>query len=264
MKSNFFNLPPGTILQSMFIRNYLKNNSVEEKTFLEIGSGSGQISNILLSLGMKGIGFDLSPKACSQNENINKEYILSNRYEIMNNDFFSYEPDRKVDYIISSQVIEHFDDAMVTKYFEKCCSILSQGGKIITLVPAGMKYWGIEDITVGHYKRYSFEDFVRISHSFNLEINKNCGLTFPISNFLLPVSNFLVSRAENWKKNISMQRRTELSSSGGARHIVGKTKFPPFFKYILNEVTMYPLYLLQILFTRSSRSMVIFCELQKK
>ena len=83
----FTNLPPGTILQYMHIRSRLgkilkKSTKNESLKFLELGSGNGLISNILLNLGYEGKGFDLSPEACKINAENNHFYVKTNKYNI--------------------------------------------------------------------------------------------------------------------------------------------------------------------------------------
>jgi hypothetical protein len=133
----------------------------------------------------------------------------------------------------------------------------------VSLVPASMKYWGIEDETVGHYRRFEFIDFELIAKSNNLLVNKNDGLTFPMSNILFGMSNFLINKNEGWKKDLSKDEQTYLSSSGGARKVMWKTNFPWYIKYIVNNYTLYPFYLLQEIFRKNINSMVIYSELKK-
>ena len=45
-------LPPGTILQLMYLRERLEN--IKPGRFIEIGPGSGEISGLLLDLGWTG------------------------------------------------------------------------------------------------------------------------------------------------------------------------------------------------------------------
>ena len=80
MKNKTYDLAPGNILQNMYLKRQLKTiinckNDHQYLNFLELGSGNGNISNILLSLGFKGIGFDLCKKACDINYQRNKFYI---------------------------------------------------------------------------------------------------------------------------------------------------------------------------------------------
>ena len=255
-----YNLAPGNILQNMYLKKRIVTNKQTNKlTFIELGSGNGNISNILLKLGLSGIGFDLNKDACILNENLNEIFIKKGDYEVLNNDFFNYKR-KKVDIIISSHTIEHFPEDLLKNFFIKAKSLLKNNGTIISLVPSSMKYWGIEDETVGHYRRFEFQDFIKIAKDNNFIIKNIAGLTYPLSNILFKLSNYLIDRKEAWKKDLSKEEQTKLSSSGGAKQVKYKTNFPYWFKYIINEITMYPFYLLQLFFKKNRDSMVIYCE----
>ena len=119
-----------------------------------MGPGGGALSKILLDFGLSGIGIDLNPDACFKNKILNDEYIRNRKYMVVNGDFFNTALDEKVDLIISSMVIEHFKERQLNQYFCKCRKLLRSTGKIITLVPAGMRFWGIEDeLSVFHCDR---------------------------------------------------------------------------------------------------------------
>ncbi len=127
-----------------------------------------------------------------------------------------------------------------------------------------MRYWGIEDETTGHYRRFEFEDFKKTGEKYNFIIQKNEGLTFPISNILFGLSNYLIKKQEAWKKNLTKDEQTVLSSSGGAKRVMWKTDFPWFVQHFINEYTMYLFYILQKFFRKNSHSMVIYSKLKKK
>ena len=129
-------------------------------------------------------------------------------------------------------------------------------------MPSSMKYWGIEDETVGHYRRFEFEDFENIATANKFIVKNIAGLTYPLSNLLFGLSNYLVNKNDGWKKSLSKDEQTELSSAGGTKQIKFKTNFPYWFRYIINEFTMYPFYLLQLIFGKNKNSMVIYCEYQ--
>lgn len=265
MNVRFQNLPPGTILQLMWLRRRLSwrlsRSPKSGAKFLDIGSGSGEISNIFLEQGLEGFGLDISEAACRENRIRNGAFVRSGAYDVVQGCFFKYDfKAERFDFIVSSHVIEHLTSDDVDRFFKKCKSITNPGGKILILVPAGTKYWGIEDETAGHYRRYESSDFEGIASSAGLDLGFVCGLTFPVSNILLPISNYLVAQAESWKKDLSKTEQTATSSSGGARNIPGKTHFPSYFKYLLNEISMYPLYLVQQLFKKSSRCLVLYGE----
>ena len=253
-------IAPGSILQRMYLKSRLRKLKLKDGRFLEIGAGTGYISRILLKKGLKGIGLDLNIDSCEVNREINKDYISQGSYEVSNANFFELEEDDKFDLIISSMVIEHLDENQVQSYFNKCKSLLKTDGVIITLVPSSMKYWGIEDEIAGHYKRYSFDCFREISKAHDLKINKNVGLTYPLSNMVFRLSNFLVRRAESQKENLSMQEKTVKSSN---RKVMYKTNFPIFFRLFLNEITLFPLHVLQKLFASNKNAMVIYNEMKK-
>lgn len=258
---------PGNILQEMYLKHRLKtilqNYQDSEASFIEIGSGSGNMSRILLDMGLHGIGFELNEEACRINSIKNEKFIKSNTYKIINENYFAYVGKEFADVIISSHVLEHMLDDDLKKFFNKSYYLLKDKGRIISLVPACMRCWGIEDETAGHYRRFEFQDFINISEEYNLKIINLVGLTYPLSNLVLKLSNYLIKKNESWKKDLSKDEQTKLSSSGGAKQVMYKTNFPYWFKYIVNDVTMYPFYILQRVFQKNKSSMVIYCELQK-
>ncbi|MEJ7685851.1 MAG: hypothetical protein WKG52_01965 [Variovorax sp.] len=85
------------------------------------------------------------------------------------------------------------------------------------------------------------------------------GLTFPISNLLLPISNLLVRHSESAKLTMSQLERTKES---GKRQMQYKTHFPPVLCLMLNRVTMFPAHLVQKIFSRSEKALVIYFEAQ--
>jgi len=252
-------ISPGSILQRIYLKERLKQHT-SIKTFIEIGSGTGYLSNLLLSKGYTGLGFDLNKESCNANSAFNKKYIDKNHYEIRNDNYLNMNSILKYDLIISSMVLEHLNEDDLNKYFSKSLELLSDNGVLISFVPASMDYWGIEDEIAGHFKRYTFNCFENIATQMSYSIIKCDGLTFPISNLLFPVSNYLVKRAESSKLKLSKQEQTVLSSN---RKILMKTDFPSIFNLLLNEFTMYPFHLLQKLFSKNKKSMIIYCEMKK-
>lgn len=251
--------PPGTILQRLYIKKRLQQLSFNQKTFLEFGGGDGSLSNLLLNKGLSGMCFDLNNDSCLINESYNSLFITQNKFSVLNENLLEYDfGKRKFDVIISSMVIEHLDENSVNRYYEKCKSILKSNGVIITLVPANMDYWGIEDEIAGHFKRYCFDDFKIISKNHSLKIKKIAGLTYPLSNFLFPLSNYFVKKQETAKLSMTKEQQTLLS---GNRNVRMKTHFPKLAILFLNEITLFPFYLMQILFKSSNKAMVIYCEL---
>lgn len=259
-EQSYYDLAPGNILQNMYVKYRLNRYTKQPMTFIELGSGNGNISNILLSRGLSGTGYDLSNTACINNRNKNSRFISSGMYKVENCDFFEIPNTKKADLIMSSCVLEHLSSDRLELFFSKCKSLLNEGGRIVSLVPSSMRYWGIEDQTVGHYRRFEFCDFEEIARTHSFDIDDIAGLTYPLSNLLFGVSNYLLKKNESWKKDLSKEEQTVLSSSG-VRNIEYKTYYPSYFRYFINEWTLYPFSLLQFLNRRNAASMVIYCEL---
>lgn len=252
------NLPPGTILQLMYLRNRLRN--LTPGKFLEVGPGAGEITALLLSLGWKGTVCDFDETTIKNISNRFPQAVASAELKTHCGSYFDLEINEKFNLIISCMVMEHFPMHLEASFFEKSRSLLTDSGTFINLVPSSMKHWGIEDEIAGHYRRYDEIYIQNLLKAHKFLLSHGSYLTFPISNLLLPVSNFLVRRAEGKNKELQMKVKTKLS---GRRNVFLKTYFPDFLKIILNEYFLYPLYLLQIVFHRSTNSLIYYFEAKK-
>lgn len=254
-------LPPGTILQHLHIRRRIKANRIETGRFLDLGAGSGHISELLLSLGMKGDAFDLNPESCSANEERNRESVNAGALHVHSGNFLEDELEcEKADLVISSMVIEHLVEEDVDRFFATALRNLKDDGSIFVVVPGSNNHWGIEDEIAGHKKRYEFECFDAIARKTQLELVRCDGLTYPLSNLLLPLSNRLVNRSESYKSGMSDEEKTVLS---GDRAVAYKTEFPVWLGIFLNRITMYPFDLLQRINSKNPNSMVLFAEFRR-
>jgi hypothetical protein len=215
------------------------------------------VSHALLSLGLSGTAFDLNAEACENNRLENAQAAASGKYTIRCEDFVAASV-APADLIISSMVIEHLTPAEVRAYFARSRELLNPSGLIVTIVPASPRHWGIEDDIAGHQKRYTRDDFTGIAAEHRLRVVHIAGLTYPLSNLLLGLSNRLVRRAESGKLTMDAHARTVAS---GSRHVWGKTEFPDAARYFVNEVTLFPLHLLQYLTRGHSDALVLYAEM---
>ena len=250
-------LPPGTILQLMYLRERMAK--VSSGRFIEIGPGSGEISSLLLELGWKGVAYDLEPRTVERLKVRFSREILEGRYEVKAEDYLEINENsiKKVDLIISCMVMEHLDDKIESKFMRLSLNILSCGGLMIGLVPASPVHWGVEDDIAGHCRRYTREGLLALSVNNGWKIRHLAGLTYPVSNILLPVSDFLVRRAEKSKLTLSDIEKTKAS---GIRDVRFKTKFPGFFSLLLNRYSLLPLHWIQKAFSSSGNSLVLYFE----
>lgn len=247
-------LPPGTILQLLYLKERLR---CEPGRFIEIGPGAGEITQMLLDRGWSGVSFDLSPETVAGLDERFAVEIAERRFRAVHADYQDAVVDEKVDLVISCMVMEHLEDDVESAFMVKSAACLKPDGVMMGLVPASPAHWGIEDDIAGHCRRYTRESLSRLVRVSNWKLLHLTGLTFPLSNLLLPVSNFLVARGEKHKLAYSALERTEQS---GRRIVKYKTHFPPVLGLLLNPVTMFPLHLIQKLLGRSPRALVLFFE----
>lgn len=254
-------LPPGTILQLMYLRERLRD--IKSGRFIEIGPGSGEVTSVLLELGWRGVSYDLEPRTVELLNNRFARKIFEGQYKAKNEDFLSIDPysEVRVDLIISCMVMEHFSDGLESKFMQLSSDLLSDNGLMIGLVPSSPAHWGIEDDIAGHCRRYTRDTLCELLNSNGWDIQNLTGLTYPLSNILLPISNFLVRRAEESKLIMADLEKTKAS---GIRDVQFKTNFPSVLSLLLNQHALLPLHWLQKAFSTSSNSLVLYFEATPK
>lgn len=251
-------LPPGTLLQLMYLRERIRQ--IPPGRFIEIGPGSGEITQLLLDHGWSGCSYDLESITIATLRNRFAKEIAEHRFITINGDYLSSQPPfEKVDLVISCMVMEHLEDDAQFTFMQMSGERLKKGGVMISLVPASPAHWGIEDDIAGHCRRYTRAGIDKLITDNGWKLLHIAGLTFPISNLLLPISNFLVNRSERTKLALSPLDRTKYS---GRRHVKFKTYFPTILGILLNECSLFPLYILQKIFAKSERALVLYFEAQ--
>lgn len=245
---------PGTILQRLYVRERLRGR--RPGRFVEVGVGTGGLSRELLRLGWNGEGWDLSAEAIARSTQTNADAIAEGRYGVRLGDWLE-EADGTADIVVSSMVIEHLAEEREARYFERCRAVLAPMGLAVLLVPASPRHWGIEDEIAGHKRRYTRDGLSARLNELGFRVDHLAGLTYPVSNLLLPVSNALVRRAEGHKQELSEEERTRQS---GTRDVAFKTTFPRLAAVVLNERALYPLHLAQKAASRSKRALVLYAE----
>lgn len=253
--------PPGTILQHLYLKERLR--SIPPGRFVEVGVGSGHVSSVLLSLGWEGIGYDLSAKAIERASRVTRAFVDAGRFALRNEDWLATEQSEggSADLVISSMVLEHLSDAQVPLYFERAASQLRADGRAILFVPGSPRHWGIEDEISGHYRRYTIATLRETVSRQGWAASHVVGLTYPLSNLAMGLSNFLTRRAEASKRSLTLQERTVQS---GHREVRWKTEFPRPAGWLLNETVMRPAHWIQKLerCRSSEAAVVIYCECQ--
>ncbi len=248
-------LPPGTILQLLYLKERLQRRPPGR--FIEIGPGSGEITQVLLDCGWSGSSFDLGLETIAKLRERFKNEVAEQRFTPVNADYLSTPIGEPVDLVISCMVMEHLEDDKESAFMAKSADCLKPDGIMMGLVPASPAHWGIEDDIAGHCRRYTRDSISKLATASHWKLLHLMGLTFPVSNLLFPLSNFLVNRSEKHKLAFSALERTEQS---GRRTVKYKTYFPSILGIFLNQTTLFPFHVVQKLFGRSSRALVLFFE----
>ncbi len=247
-------LPPGTLLQLMYVQKRLQ--LLPPGHFIEVGPGAGELSSLLLQQGWSGCAYDLDANTVTKLHRRFAKDIAAQRYMAVQGDYLTAQL-QPTDLIISCMVMEHLDDDGQRAFLDKSAQTLKQGGLMIGLVPASPEHWGIEDEIAGHYRRYTRASMAGLLQALGWQLTHIAGLTYPLSNLLLPLSNFLVTRSEQSKLILPLQERTKQS---GRRQVRFKTHFSPVWAILLNRYTLYPLSLLQNSCHTAKYALVLYFE----
>ena len=80
--------------------------------FYEVGVGCGMYSQKTLQAlpQARGVGYDISDNALKLTERVVRAHGLADRYEIRNQDIIAQPIERKADFVISQEVLEHLED----------------------------------------------------------------------------------------------------------------------------------------------------------
>ena len=250
-------LAPGSILQQMYLDERLVGRAQTPGTFVDLGAGTGGISSVLLARQWRGSGVDLNEGACATNASTNGHFVSIGSYGVRHGDFLAMDDLGCVDLAISSMVLEHLDVDATDRFFRLVRSMLAPSGSLILMVPGSPGAWGIEDEVAGHVQRFDRDSVVEVLRRNGFHADHVVGLTYPLSNLLLPISNLVVSRAERQRLDLKASERTVLA---GDRRVLFKTTYPAPLHWVLNRYTMYPFHLLQKRFLQHPESLVLYVE----
>jgi SAM-dependent methyltransferase len=249
-------LPPGTILQRMYVAERLRQ--LPSGTFVEVGTGEGWLAKTLLDAGWAGTGYEPGARAAAQAAQRLASEIDAGRFRLDRRDWLTVDAaGSQVDLVVSAMVLEHLPPEQERQYFLQAARCLRPRGRAILLLPASPAHWGIEDEVAGHYRRYTSEGMRQLLAAVHWDAGHMAGLTFPLSNLLLPLSNRLVRRSEGHRRALSLTERTTAS---GSRDVPLKTRFPSAFGLVLNEYALAPWHWWQKVARHHPSALVLYVE----
>tara|TARA_R110002095_G_scaffold40761_1_gene37591 strand:- start:44 stop:736 length:693 start_codon:yes stop_codon:yes gene_type:complete len=124
------------------------------KHLLELGSGTGRLSYLLLQAGAASVTLvDNSRKALELSTQLFQD-VAPERYDIVDADVFEYEADTPADVVFSSGLIEHFQDAPRQRIID--IHLQHARESVLLLHPSNRLYNRLFDVTPMAKKRYGF------------------------------------------------------------------------------------------------------------
>lgn len=147
-------------------------NTMNPKTILDIGAGSGFFSQFLLdnSSAQEAWCVDINYEKNSDILHNNKPIHF--RQSIEQSD---------ADLVLLMDVLEHVENDvnLLKEYYEK----VPKGTKFLISVPAFQFLWSDHDVFLGHYRRYTLKSCKKIIQNAGLSVTDCCyfyGIVFPL------------------------------------------------------------------------------------
>lgn len=200
-------------------------------SFLEIGPGNLNMALALLDHFQTGTLVELNHDVRTVFDQL--ESSVRNRLCLIIEDFATIDDfEDQFDCVLACEVLEHVHDDV--RFLSKVVRQVRDGGQLIVSVPARMKYWGVDDEVVGHYRRYERVDLQKLFEPYNLDDVQIISYGFPFLN-LLRLPRQLHARWQGHQKlQLSQRRRTEQSSQVD----IGSVRW---LSRLVNPKTFYPL-----------------------
>ncbi len=240
--------PPGTHCHRQALYDFIDHLGL--RSFVEVGVGDGGLAKRLLRRGMVGAGFERSDAAIALARQTLAAEIASGRFELVEDDLFSSArpASPSADLGMALMVMEHVPDDV--GFVRGLMALVRPGRFVLLSVPGRRDRWSFEDETVGHLRRYDRQDLVAVMEQAGATDIVVRSVSVPVANLLQGLGNHLARRAgEARKLGTDQVAQTDTS---GIREIPFKTVFPRWCRLILNPIAMYPFFVLQRLFYRTS------------
>lgn len=238
---------PSYLVKRRVILEYLA--SCDGTNVLEVGCGCGDLLHVLERRGYTGLGIDISEDALA----VAGAGFSGHRIKVAR--CTPGDIQEKFDIVVASEVMEHYEDDAF--FLSQLHERLRDGGHLLLTVPAHMKDWGPNDDFCGHVRRYERNDLYTAVQAAGFDdiVVRSYGV--PIYNFMKPFYDLAI-RSETSPAGAPMEKT---AGSGGMWLMSGAGRL---FRALFNDVTMYPLYLLQRLFYSTDLGKGYFVAARKK
>ena len=175
-------------------------------TILEVGPGSGALLRDFSRSGWRCVGLDLSSNALELTAHVTSDCENVELYSTPES-----LGDRKFDTVVACEVLEHIESDQ--EMFNQWAGLLKPGGSLILSIPAHMKRWDATDEWAGHFRRYEYEDLVRLVENNDMIMERVECYGFPLALFTTAFRANYLSKANRADTNNpgDMQEKTEQS-----------------------------------------------------
>lgn len=225
----------------LFRRHEIMRIAGKGECFLEVGPGDLGLALDLVSKFTTGTLIDFNTTEVKQ---IYDKLPISykQRLTLIIADFSQYnEFVSQFDCVVACEVLEHIENDRL--FLRRTTDFLKPGGQLILSVPARQKYWSVDDVIVGHYRRYERKDlYEKLTEAGYSQINI-ISYGFPFQNLIrlarLMLARFQYREKANWEKKKQSQQSAFMVQRNPYLDILG---------LVLNKYTIYPFCLFASLF----------------
>lgn len=212
---------PLEALEYSLIRKGLKKRKLVATPFLEVGCGDGYNLERFSSLGMRGIGIDVSREALTIARSKKMHDIA-----ILECDFLEYTPIERSAVIFMLNILEHIESDRA--FIQKASELLLSGEYLVIATPTRSAAYGFADVNAGHVRRYEKNDLLEKLRSGGFEVEEWLSVGFPVNRTYTWIFNFLNRhRMGNIEqKTILSGIRTKDGYYGGFFDVIAPIAFP--------------------------------------
>jgi ubiquinone/menaquinone biosynthesis C-methylase UbiE len=213
------------------------------ESFLEVGPGDLGLALDLISKFTTGTLIDFNTTDVKQiYDKLPSSY--KQKLTLIISDFSQYNQfESKFDCVVACEVLEHIENDRL--FLRRTTDFLQEGGQLILSVPARQKYWAVDDVIVGHYRRYEkLELYEKLTEAGYSQINI-ISYGFPFQN-LIRLSRIALARSQykekgNWEKKKQSQQSAFMVKRKSYINLIG---------FFLNKYTLYPFCVIASLFNK--------------
>ena len=212
--------------------------------FLEVGVGSGNLYEDLVSQGCRGLCLDLNPKLIQEHRWRSRH--LNGVVEFHALDFFEVEG--LFDLVLAFEVLEHYldDQRCLVRWRE----LLGSQGILLFSVPAHQRRWTSNDTRAGHVRRYEKTELIRKLGKCGLQVEIFYCYGFPMLNWTYPLSSLLLSECSDPPGMPGVEGGLSHAATASMKDFVrttgsGTRRFDFLSKWLLKERLWWPLLLMQ-------------------